>query len=110
MTKAIAAGIAVVMAICTMFVPGAGAANSRGGHSANPTGHAAPYRHHRAHRFYSYAPYYYGYGYDYGADVAPPPAPAAKPAAVEVRRGCESQTYSVPSSSGGESQVTVLRC
>ena len=112
--------LAGFFALGATLVIDAAAANSRNGQSANTSRHGAPFHHHRKHRINPYVPYYYGgygYGYTYVYDVdygPPPPAQAAKPAApkpaVETRRGCEPQTYSVPGSDGGESQVTVLRC
>ena len=55
-------------------------------------------------------PYYgYGYGYGYGAGYVAPPPPAEK-AVAETRRGCEPQSYKVPSSDGAEKEVTILRC
>jgi hypothetical protein len=107
----VAANFAVLLAFGSSFAPVAVSANPVGGHSASSKGHVAPFRH-RAHRYFPYAPYYYGY--DYGADYGAPPLPPAKPVAekpvTENRRGCESQTYMVPSSEGGESQVMILRC
>lgn len=113
MTKVTLISFASLLALGAFFSPAAVAANSRGGQSAN-SNHAVPFRHHHRHRIY--VPYYYGgYGYDYGVDYAPPPAaPVAKPTAekpaAEPRRGCEPQSYSVPTADGGESKVTVLRC
>jgi hypothetical protein len=52
----------------------------------------------------------YDPGYDYAPgelEVAPPRAPQA---AAEKRRECEPKTYTVPNATGGESQVTVVRC
>jgi hypothetical protein len=90
-------------------------AASMSGHSMSSSGHGAAFRHHHARRFYPYAPYYYygyGYGYDDSTDYVPPPAtkPAPLQPAAEARRGCEPQSYTVPSANGGESQVTILRC
>ena len=114
MTKTVVAGIAAILVFgstCAVEV----AANPRTGGSVAAANHAV--RTHRHHRFYPYAPYYYygyGSGSDYVIDVPPPAPPAAKPVAAkpeaETKRGCDSQTYSVPAASGGESQVTVLRC
>jgi len=96
-----------------MSVPVSAASTS--GHSVSSSGHGVPFRHHHGRRFYPYAPYYYygyGSGYDDGTDYAPPPIAKSAPAqpAAEARRGCEPQSYTVPSASGGESQVTILRC
>lgn len=112
----IAGSFVVVLALGSTLAPVAVFANPAGGHSASPTSHVRSFRHDRAHRFAPYVPYYYGYGYGYdtGADYAAPPPPPAKPVAekpvTESRRGCEPQTYSVPSSEGGESKITILRC
>jgi hypothetical protein len=122
MTKAVIIGVCGALLTFGAFIlPDAAIARAAGGHSMGAPGHAvAPFRHHRPRRVYPYLPYYggYGYGYDYEPEIyAPasaPPPPAANSAAekpaVESRRGCEPQNYTVPSASGGESQVTVLRC
>jgi hypothetical protein len=111
MIKVIVAGFTALI-LATVLAPGGSVADARSG-AGNSANHVV-FRNHRFHRFYRYAPYYYGYGYD-DYDVPPPPAPAiakapAEKSTAEIRRGCEPQTYSVPSSSGGESKVTVLRC
>jgi hypothetical protein len=117
----IASSCVVVLALGSVFAPVAVSARSMDGHFASSGRHVTPFRHHRTHRFYPYALYYYGYGYgygygyDYGADYVPPPQPLAaipvtKKPAAEVRRGCESQIYKVPAFDGGEKDVTIRRC
>jgi len=113
MSKLTIVGVVTAIAFSSGFVADV-AANPRGGHSASPSNTAV--RLHRHHSFYPYAPYYYfSYGPGYVVDETPPPAPpppkpvAEKPEAP-AKRGCDPQTYKVPSADGGESQVTVLRC
>jgi hypothetical protein len=114
MTKRIVAGLGAIIVFGSAFAVEV-AANPRNGGAVAAPNHTV--RTHRHHRYYPYVPYYYygyGSGSDYVIDVPPPAPPAAKPVAAkpeaETRRGCDSQTYSVPAASGGESQVTVLRC
>ena len=113
MKKSIVAGIAAAVVIASGFAANV-SANPRSGHSVAPSNPTVRSHHH--HRFYPYAPYYYySYGPGYVVDETPPPAPpppkpvAEKPEA-DAKRGCDPQTYTVPSAAGGESQVTVLRC
>jgi hypothetical protein len=116
MTKPILpASVAVLFGLGTLLAPAAVPAASMSGHSAGVNTNAPAFRHHRTHRHFPYLPYYYyGYGYDYGTDYAPPPPPPPAKTSViekpaETRRGCESQTYKVPSDEG-EKEVTILRC
>ena len=77
-----------------------------------PTQSSPNWHHRRTNRFlpygYSYyPPYPY---YDSGeSDSTAPPQPKEKPVA-ETRRECEPKTYSVPTETGGESKITVVRC
>ena len=112
MIRTIVAGIAAATLLGSAFISVEVAANPRGAPSASANGQFVRH-HHRNNRFYPYAPYYYyGYGPGYVDDTPiaiPPPKPVAeKPA--DTKRGCDPQTYTVPSADGGESQVTVLRC
>jgi hypothetical protein len=102
--------VLILLGMGSVLAPVEVSAKSAGVHqSAHHPIKVAPTRHHRnVNRFIWFGSRYYG-PYDYGQadDVAPPPR--EKPV-TENRRGCEPQTYSVPSSEGGESQVTILRC
>lgn len=88
-----------------------GSGHQIGAHSFN---HAVPGHHRHANRFIRpfrrgvlFGPRYY-YDHEPSDDVAPP-SPGEKPVA-ETRRSCEPQNYTVPTSGGGESQVTIIRC
>lgn len=104
------AGALALLAIAGMSAPYGIAVLAAGAHmSAHAPSHAPPVFHHRKSNrlFWSYG--YYPYGSYGDADATPPPPPSEKPVA-ETRRECEPKSYSVPSSSGGESQVTIIRC
>ena len=107
-------GVIILLALGIALVPVGVSAKSTGVHqfTHHPI-HAGPKRHHRRqNRVILFAPPYYAYD-DYGyAETAPPPPPSPphEKSVSENRHGCESQTYTVPTSTGGESQVTVIRC
>lgn len=112
--SAIATGILTIFGIGCMLAPAAVSARSVGSHAAAhaPTQNAASWHHRRANRFIPFGyTYYPSYPYfDSGqTDNAAPLLPKEKPVA-ETRRECEPKTYSVPSESGGDSKVTIVRC
>ena len=112
-----AIGIAAVLVSGTVLVPADVYARSNSGHAMGAgrsfqAGVSRSFGHARR-SFYPHrgviflAPRYYEYGYVPTEEVAPPPIEHAAP---EKRRTCEPQIYTVPSASGGESQITVIRC
>ena len=111
---AIVTGFFALVGVACVLAPVGVAARSTGSHaSAHAPIQGAPNWHHRkANRFvpfgYSYyRPYPY---YDSGeADNGAPLLQKVKTVA-ETRRECEPKTYSVPSETGGESKVTIVRC
>ena len=110
----IVAGFFTLLGVGCMLAPVGVAAKSGGPHAVAhaPFPSAQNWHHRRTNRFipygYSYyPPYPY---YDSGeSDYAAPPPPKEKPVA-ETRRECEPKTYSVPSETGAESKVTIVRC
>ena len=105
--------VALVGVGCVLAPVGV-AARSSGSHASAhaPSQGASNWSHRKTSRFipygYSYYPRYPYY--DSGeADNAAPLQPKEK-AVAETRRECEPKTYSVPSETGAESKVTIVRC
>ena len=110
---AIIAGFLALLGVGCVLAPVAVSARSVGSHAAaHPPSSAAQAMHHRFNKrtgFWGYYPYGSYGSYGDGSYAAPPPPSTEKPVA-ENRRDCEPQIYSVPSSDGGESKVTIVRC
>lgn len=111
---AILTGILTVFGIGCILAPITVSARSVSSHAAAhaPTQNAPSWHHRRTNRFIPYGyTYYPSYPYfDSGeTDNTAPLLPKEKPVA-ENRRECEPKTYAVPSESGGESKVTIVRC
>jgi hypothetical protein len=103
---AIMIGLFAMVGVGCVLAPVGVSARSNGAHaSAHPSSPTSVSRHHHR-RFFVGGSRYYPYGST--TDESYPP-PAEKPVA-QVRRGCEPQSYSVPSADGGESNVTIVRC
>ena len=107
-------GFFALVGVGCVLVPIGVAARSAGSHAAAhaPFQSAPNWSHRKTHRFIPYGyTYYPPYPhYDSGtADYAVPPPPKEKPV-TEIRHECEPKTYSVPSETGGESKVTIVRC
>ncbi len=102
-------GVIALFGVAGALAPVGISAQAAGSHmSTRSPSHAAPVFHHRKNNRLFWGSGYYPYGpYGDAGDVAPPPS--EKPVA-ETRGECEPKSYSVPSASGGESQVTIIRC
>jgi hypothetical protein len=102
----IVSSFVIAFGIGSMFAPAGSVAKSADAH--------APSHHHNKFVSFSFfgVPYYYDNAYAPGLseNVAAPVLPPKEQPAVEVRRECEPKTYSVPSESGGDSKVTIIRC
>jgi hypothetical protein len=101
-------GFFAMVGVGCVLAPVGVSARSSGAHASAHHSSPAPVLHHRKHRrFFVWGSSYYPYGSSGDENYAPPPV--EKPVA-QVRRGCEPQSYSVPSADGGESKVTIVRC
>jgi hypothetical protein len=103
----------LVLGICFAAVDAFARSSSghwSGAHSfsqTGPTHRPFPHRILPFRRAVILGPAYYQPGYAPADDLAPPPS---EHAIAERRRECEPKTYTVPNASGGESQVTIVRC